>query len=79
MSEIDYQDTDLTDPHGEAEMLRAENERMRIDLAKVHAAAGLLAGTMSTIALHSPAHGTRIVAEAAFNRWRSAQKGADHE
>lgn len=29
MSEIDHQDTDLTDPHGEAETLRAERDAMR--------------------------------------------------
>ena len=29
MPDHDYQDTDLTDPHGEAEMLRAEVERLR--------------------------------------------------
>lgn len=35
MSEIDHQDTDLTDPHGEAEMLRAEVERLRAALREL--------------------------------------------
>ncbi|MPL79235.1 hypothetical protein SDC9_25111 [bioreactor metagenome] len=42
MSDRNYQDTDLTDPHGEAEMLRAEVERWRtaaIQKDKLHAAA----------------------------------------
>lgn len=31
MPEIDHQDTDLTDPHGEAEMLRAERDALRAE------------------------------------------------
>lgn len=33
MSDHDHPDTDLTDPHGEAEALRRENARLRAELA----------------------------------------------
>lgn len=34
MSDNDHPDTDLTDPHGDAEALRKENERLRAEIAE---------------------------------------------
>lgn len=60
MPEIDHQDTDLTDPHGEAEMLRAErdalraeNERLREALGKLHHAVCGETGFAECVRAHS--------------------------